>query len=162
VFPAGRTLAEKRNRTAEPSSKRAGVQAAKFVSGPDARVESTAPPVGSFVRPAAGTIGRSSRGESADEEPAQATGTAADGAPVTAARGAPVTTSDCALASSVESVATAVADCAQIAATDCAPAVPVDFARMAGGTAGPAQPSVDSAIATVAAASGTVNATQRL
>jgi len=162
VCPACRTLPEKRNRTEALSSRRAGVEAADFASDPDARVESTAPPVGSFVRPAAGTIGRSSRGVAANHEPALATGKAADGAPVTAADGAPVTTADCAPASSVEFVAMAVADCVPIAAADCAPAMPVDCAGVAGRTAGPAQPSVDSAIATVAAASGIINGTQRL
>ena len=119
----------------------------------DARAQPTAPAAGALVGPVTGTLGHSSGGVGADHAPAQAAGTAADGEPVTAA--------DCAPAPAVECAPAVVADGAPVAAADCAPTLALDRARVAIGVSRPAQPSVDSAIATVAAAYGTMNANQR-
>jgi len=61
----------------------------------------------------------------------------------------------------VECAAAVVADAAFIAAAECDPALALYPARVAIGVSLPARPSVASAIATVAAPYGTMNANQR-
>jgi len=150
VCPACRTVAEKRNRTAALSATRAELAAADFTPDADARAQPTSPAARSLVGPVTGTVWHSSGGVGAVHAPAQAAGTAADGEPVTAA--------DCAPAPAVQCAPAVVADGAPVSAADCAPALALDRARVAIGVSRPAQPSVDSAIATVAAAYGTMSA----
>ena len=153
VCPACRTLAEKRNRTAELSATRGKLEAVDCTPDADARAQPAAPAAGALVGRVTGTVGHSSLGVGADHAPAQVAGTAADGEPVTAA--------DCAPAPAVQCAPAVVADGAPIAAADCAPDLALDRARVAIGVSRLAQPSVDSAIATVAAAYVTMSAYPR-
>jgi len=153
VCPACRTLSEKRNRTAALSATRAELAAVDCTPDADARAQPAAPAAGALVGPVTGTVGHSSGGVGADQGPDQAAGTAADGEPATAA--------DCAPAPAVQCAPAVVADGAPIAAADGAPARALARARVAIGVSRTAQPSVDSAIATVASAYGTMNANQR-
>ena len=147
--PACRTLAEKRNHTAALSATRPGLSAAECKSKAGARAQPAAPAARALVRPVTCTVTHCSEGVKAHHAAAQA-GTSADGEPVTA--------TECAPAPALEFAPAMMADGAPIVAADGALALALDFARVVIGVSLPAQPIVDSAIATAATAYGTMNA----